>query len=255
MEQPPLKVAVIGAGVSGLATAAALKREGHRVTVYEKSDQLGGTWVYDPRADSDPLGLDPNREIVHGSLYHSLRTNIPRQLMGFWDYPFSTRKNSDPRTFPGHEEVLVFLNEFAWEFGLNELIRFGSEVFRVERVDSENDGWVVESRRNGLSSIEVFDAIVVCTGHHTQTRLADFPEGFGKWTGKQMHSHNYRVPEPFQDKIVVVIGDGPSAKDISLEISEVAKEVHLSSRSPNVKISKLDCADNMWQHSKVAIIS
>ncbi|KAL8028309.1 hypothetical protein ABFX02_14G150500 [Erythranthe guttata] len=52
-------------------------------------------------------------------------------------------------------------------------------------------------------------------------------------------------------QIVVVIGSGPSAKDISREISKVAKEVHVSSRSPNVEVSKLDFADNMWQHSEI----
>ncbi|KAL8483499.1 hypothetical protein ACS0TY_026257 [Phlomoides rotata] len=89
-------VAVIGAGVAGLATARALKGEGHhQVLVYEKSDKLGGTWVYEPQVESDPLGHDPNREIVHSSLYHSLRTNLPRQLMGFSDYPFSTHQNRE----------------------------------------------------------------------------------------------------------------------------------------------------------------
>ncbi|PIN20861.1 Flavin-containing monooxygenase [Handroanthus impetiginosus] len=249
---PPLTVAVIGAGVAGLATASALKVEGHRVIVYEKSNRLGGTWVYDPRVESDSLSLDPNREIVHSSLYQSLCTNLPRQLMGFLDYPFATRKYGDLRTFPGHEEVLGLLNEFASEFGLVELIRFETEVVRVERVDLRNDKWVVESRSgtNELGSEEVFDAVVVCNGHHTQPSVADFP-GMEKWPGKQMHSHNYRVPEPFQDQIVVVIGDGPSAKDISQEISKVAKEVHLSSRSLNIKISKLEYGDNMWQHSEI----
>lgn len=155
---PPLKVAVIGAGVSGLATAYALKREGQQVVVYEKSEQLGGTWVYDPQVESDPLGLDPNREVVHGTLY-----------------PFATRKYGDSSTFPCHEEVLEFLNEFATDFGLIELIRFKTEVVRVERVDFRNDQWVVESRTNELSSNEIFDAVVICSGHHTQPRVADFP--------------------------------------------------------------------------------
>ncbi|KAK4476501.1 hypothetical protein RD792_015656 [Penstemon davidsonii] len=254
MAAPPLKVAVIGAGVGGLATARALKSvANHQIVVYEKSDRLGGTWVYDPRVESDPLGLDPNREIVHGSLYPSLCTNLPRQLMGFWDYPFRTRKNvvdSYYRTFPKHEEVLQFLIEFAEEFELTELIRFGSEVTRVERVDSRCDEWVVESRSNGLSSEEVFDAVIVCNGHHTQPRLAHL-QGIEKWPGKQLHSHNYRGPELFQDKIVVVIGDGPSGIDISIEISTVAKQVYVSSRDPNITISKLDFKDNIWQHSKI----
>ncbi|KZV47341.1 hypothetical protein F511_30161 [Dorcoceras hygrometricum] len=253
---PPLQVAVIGAGVSGLATARALKNSGHRIVVFEKLSQLGGTWLYDPRVESDPLGLDPTREIIHGSLYKSLCTNLPRQLMGFSDYPFPESRNGySGDRFPGHEEVLKFLNDFASEFGLVELIRFDCEVVRVERVGSRNDRWLIESIWcNNLKSKEIFDAVVVCNGHHTQPRLATIP-GIEKWPGKQMHSHNYRVPDPFRDKIVVVIGQGPSAVDISRDICEIAREVHLSSRSPNVKVSKLVSLNNAWQHSMIDCVN
>ncbi|KAL2511459.1 Flavin-containing monooxygenase FMO GS-OX-like 3 [Abeliophyllum distichum] len=204
-----LKVAVIGAGVAGLASARELGREGHHVVVYEKSDQLGGTWVYDPRVDSDPLGVDPNRKIVHSSLYSSLCANFPRQLMGFSDYTFQIRKNGELKTFPGHEEVLKFLNEFAMDFGLVELIRFNTEVVRVERV---NDQWMIKSRRmSGLILEEAFDAVVVCNGHNTRPRIAVDIPGIEKWPGKQIHSHNYRVPGPFQDQIECVYENGEVA--------------------------------------------
>ncbi|XP_059651575.1 flavin-containing monooxygenase FMO GS-OX5-like [Cornus florida] len=245
-----LKVAVIGAGVSGLVAARELQREGHRVVVYEKGDRLGGTWVYDPRVESDLLSLDPNREIVHSSTYHSLRTNFPRHIMGFSDYPCTVRKNGDPRNFPGREEMLGFLNDFGRDFGLTELIRFHTEVVRVELVELRIDEWIVESRTSGLSSVDIFEAVVVCNGHHTEPRIANFP-GIEKWPGKQVHSHNYRVAEPFRNQVVVMIGAGYSANDISREIAEVAKEVHLSSRASDVKISKLDSYDNIWQHSKI----
>lgn len=172
-----LKVAVIGAGVSGLAAARELRHEGHNVVVLEKSNHVGGMWAYDPKTDSDPLGLDPTRETVHSSLYLSLRTNLPRQLMGFSDFPFVKNESGDPRTFPGHEEVLWFLNRFSDEFGLRGLTRFGSEVVRVELVSEKSDSWVVESRRNRDSVLtrEVFGAVVVCTGHFTQPRLPTIP--------------------------------------------------------------------------------
>ena len=134
-----ISVAVIGAGVAGLCAARDLKSEGHRVVLFEKGDRIGGTWVYHPRVESDPLSLDPKREIVHGSLYKALRTNLPRQLMGFLDYPFAKRQNGDPRTFPGHEEVLWFLTKVAHDFGLVELTRFNTEVTRVERVGMRKD--------------------------------------------------------------------------------------------------------------------
>ncbi|KAG5538627.1 hypothetical protein RHGRI_019252 [Rhododendron griersonianum] len=200
-----LKVAIIGAGVSGLVAARELLREGHRVVVYEKSNQPGGTWIYDTRVESDPLGLDPKREIVHSSLYSSLRTNLPRHLMGFSDYPFTDRVYGDPRNFPGHEEVLKFLKDFAREFGLTELIRFETEVVRVERFDSGDDDyeWVVESRTSGASDEEEFQAVVVCTGHYAEPIVANLP-GIEQWPGKQLHSHNYRVPDPFQNQVGII---------------------------------------------------
>ncbi|KAJ9550177.1 hypothetical protein OSB04_014222 [Centaurea solstitialis] len=245
-----LNVAVIGAGICGLLAARELLRENHRVTVFEKSDRLGGTWVYDPRTEADDgLGLDPDRSVVHSSLYSSLRTNLPRPLMGFSDYSLEHKSYGDPRMFPGHDEVRKFLEDFAEEFGVVEVVRFNSEVIGVEIRDGE---FVVEVGGGTVATAEeVFDAVVVCNGHHTEPRVANDIPGMDEWSRKQVHSHNYRVPEPYRDQVVVVIGNGPSALDISREIATVAKEVHLSSRSSNVKVSRSDVYENMWQHSKI----
>lgn len=82
------KVCVVGCGAAGLAAARELRKEGHEVVVFERGSQLGGLWVYSPEVESDPLGLNPARKIVHSSLYSSLRTNVSREAMGFWDFPF-----------------------------------------------------------------------------------------------------------------------------------------------------------------------
>ncbi|XP_076911278.1 flavin-containing monooxygenase FMO GS-OX5-like [Bidens hawaiensis] len=247
-----LNVAVIGAGIAGLVTARELLRENHQVTVFEKSPQIGGTWVYDGRVEVDGcIPLDPNRTVVHGSLYASLRTNLPRPLMGFSDFSFEDKSYGDPRLFPGHEEVLKFFHDFAKEFGVVKAIRFNSEVVRVE--ESREGEFAVEWRSmvDGTMDQEVFDVVVVCNGDHTEPRVANDVPGIQEWSRKQVHSHNYRTPEPYQDQVVVVIGSGPSAADISREISKTAKEVHLSSRSSNVKVKRLDEYRNIWQHMKV----
>ncbi|XP_043725042.1 flavin-containing monooxygenase FMO GS-OX5-like isoform X2 [Telopea speciosissima] len=268
------KVAVVGAGACGLVAARELRREGHQVVVFEKGDRLGGTWVYDDSFETNPLSPTLFEQIrrqgeegvgvhVHSSIYRSLRTNLPRQIMGFLDYPFNKEGHAgDSRTYPRHEEVRSYLEDFARDFRLVELIRFRNEVVRVERNHGSPNEWIVQSRsspaRTNTSEseseellAEVFDAVVVCNGHHTKPRFAEIP-GIDKWPGKQIHSHNYRIPEPFRDQIVVLIGNGPSAHDISRDISEVSKEVHIASRSPNVKIGKLDNYCNIWQHSMVA---
>jgi cation diffusion facilitator CzcD-associated flavoprotein CzcO len=193
-----VKVAVIGAGVSGLVVARELKRENHNVVIFEQNNRIGGNWIYDPKTESDPLSIDPNRETVHSSLYISLRSNLPRPLMSFRDYPF-VRSESDPRMFPGHDEVLRFLDRFADEFGIKELTRFDTRVIRVERGE---EGWMVESliRGSELVTREVFEAVVVCSGHNSSPRIAKI-QGIEKWGGYQMHSHNYRVPEPFHNQV------------------------------------------------------
>uniref|UniRef100_J3N4R7 Flavin-containing monooxygenase n=2 Tax=Oryza brachyantha TaxID=4533 RepID=J3N4R7_ORYBR len=67
-----------------------------------------------------------------------------------------------------------------------------------------------------------------------------------------MHSHNYRVPEPFHDQVVIIIGASASAVDISRDIAGVAKEVHVADRSaPAFTCKKQPGYDNMWLHSMI----
>lgn len=171
-------VAVIGAGASGLVAARELRREGHTVVVFERGEQVGGVWVYTPEVESDPLGLDPHREVVHSSLYQSLRTNLPREIMGFRNYPFVINeddKGRDPRRYPSHREVLKYLQDFAREYGINELVRLKTEVVYVGMVDRGK--WKVKSRRRCGESVEeeYFDAVVVCVGHYWQPLIAQIP--------------------------------------------------------------------------------
>lgn len=170
-------VAVIGAGAAGLSAALELRREGHSVVVYERDNQIGGTWAYTPETETDPMGIDPYRKVVHTSLYASLRTNLPREVMGFRVYPFvaSRKPGRDQRRFPGHGEVLEYLRDFAQEFQLGELVRFGQEVCHVGLVEDRK--WVVKSRKtNGEDGeSEVYDAVVVCNGHYSEPRIAEIP--------------------------------------------------------------------------------
>ncbi|KAG6685308.1 hypothetical protein I3842_12G105500 [Carya illinoinensis] len=251
-------VAVIGAGAAGLVTARELQRKGHSVVVFERGDQVGGNWVYTAMLESDHLGLDPTRTKVHSSLYCSLRTNLPRESMGFSDYPFFSRDDPDrdPRRFPGHREVLMYLKDFAHEFRLGELVRFETEVVRVRLM--EGSKWNVKSRKRDEDEAgfdEIFDAVVVCNGHLTEPRIALIP-GMNEWPGKQMHSHNYRVPEPFRDQVVVLIGSSASAVDISRDIAGVAKEVHIAARTVGDEtLGKQPGYDNMWLHPMIGSVS
>uniref|UniRef100_A0A8D2MQE5 Flavin-containing monooxygenase n=1 Tax=Zonotrichia albicollis TaxID=44394 RepID=A0A8D2MQE5_ZONAL len=77
----------------------------------------------------------------------------------------------------------------------------------------------------------VFDAVLVCSGHHTNAHLplGSFP-GIEKFKGRYLHSRDYKDAQAFRDKRVVVIGIGNSGSDLAVEISQTAQQVFLSTR-------------------------
>lgn len=222
MGMRPTRVAVIGAGAAGLASAFEADREGLQPVVFEASDRLGGTWVYRPRPEEDPLGRNPSRR-VHSSMYESLRTNLPREVMAFLDEPFSDL-HEDERQFPGHERVLQYLEDFAREHRLHRFIRFGSPVEEV--APTAGGAWRVKT----ASSAEAFAAVLICNGHYSEPHLPVLP-GQDRFPGNLLHSHNYRRPEPFAGQRVVVLGSGASGMDLALEIRDRARHVFWSANS------------------------
>uniref|UniRef100_A0A453NIA3 Flavin-containing monooxygenase n=1 Tax=Aegilops tauschii subsp. strangulata TaxID=200361 RepID=A0A453NIA3_AEGTS len=257
MPSRSLRVAVIGAGAAGLVAARELRREGHAPVVFERTDGVGGTWVYEADADAS-ASPEPLVTQRRSNLDASLRTNLPRECMGFLDFPFVAGPDGDTRRFPGHAEVLRYLQSFARRFDLDGLVRLETEVVRVSR-ETSGTSWRVRYSRKASGSEkretdeEVFDAVVICNGHYSQPHFADVA-GVDAWPGKQLHSTSYRVPEPFHGQVVVVIGCGPSGTDISRDIAGVAKEVHLASRwSLSATSEKLPGHANMWFHSEAQI--
>ncbi|MEW5305259.1 MAG: hypothetical protein WDW36_007814 [Sanguina aurantia] len=131
--------AVIGAGAAGLVAARELRAEGHRVTVFESGSGLGGVWRYDPRTESeDPLGQDPKRPRVHSSMYQQLRTNLPRDVMAFSDYPFDPSvmgtRSTDPRLFCSHNEVQAYLESFADFYDLHPMLHYNSAITAISPI-------------------------------------------------------------------------------------------------------------------------
>ncbi|XP_051136693.1 flavin-containing monooxygenase FMO GS-OX-like 9 [Andrographis paniculata] len=228
------KVCVIGAGPSGIVAARELRKEAHNVVVLEQNHDVGGQWLYDPDVvKGHPMGQERFLE-VHSSIYASLRVISPREIMGYTDLPFVVKADRDGRRFPGHREVLLYLQDFCERFKLREMIRFNTRVVSTKMLDypvaTNNLKWLVKSTAADKVVEEVYDAVVVATGHYSKPRLPKI-EGMNYWKRRQIHSHVYRVPDPFKNEVVVVVGSSYSGLDISMELVNMAKEIYLSSKT------------------------
>ncbi len=203
------RAAVVGAGAAGLCAAKRLLERDIEVTVFELGTRVGGLWVYDNETGRSPA-------------YASLHTNTAAATTGYRDFPMS----STP-VFPTHKQVAAYLQAYAERFDLERHIRFGTGVTAVRPLaDAGRTGW-----RVGLAdgSEEDFDTVVVATGHQSTPAHPAFARDF---TGEYLHAHSYRVPDPFRDKRVLVVGTGNSALDIAADVCTVTEITTISSRSP-----------------------
>ncbi|XP_036404506.1 dimethylaniline monooxygenase [N-oxide-forming] 2 [Megalops cyprinoides] len=223
-----LRVAVVGAGAAGLCTARHLLSRGDTFAppiVYELTKNVGGTWVYEERVGKYDNGLP-----IHSSMYRDLRTNIPKEVMSFPDFPFEEQLPS----FVHHTEVRKYLEKYCDHFRLRDHIQFGTMVDSVRPVEVRKGwrgmAWDVTTS-NGVDGsktfTERFDAVMVCNGHFYDPYIPDIP-GLEKFSGSLMHSHDYRSAEPFSGKSVVLLGAGLSGLDIAMELSAVNAKVILS---------------------------
>nr|XP_019537915.2 flavin-containing monooxygenase FMO GS-OX-like 6 [Aedes albopictus] len=223
MECKP-KYCIIGAGAGGLACARHALDASVEVTVFEQTDRIGGTWVY-----TDTTGRDQNGVPIHTSMYEGLRTNLPRQIMGFPDWPIESNVS-----YVKQEEVLRWLQDYVEEFKLRKLIRFEHQVIRVSPTYNDGSKWevIVKDLRNERYDTFVFDYVMVCNGHYSYPMIPEIV-GRGSFQGLQIHSHDYRKADQFQGQDLLLVGAGYSASDIAIATVKVAKSVTISHHNPD----------------------
>ncbi len=206
------RVCIIGAGSSGIAAAKVLAQAGVSFDCFEKSDRLGGMWVF-----KNSNGLS--------SAYRSLHINTSRDKMAYSDFPMP----ADYPDYPHHAQIAAYFDAYVDHFGFRDKIRFGTSVRLAQR---RADGRFDITLDTG--EIQIYDSLCVANGHHWDPRWPE-PTIPGRFDGVQIHSHDYVDPQEPQDlrgKRVVIVGFGNSALDISCELGrkENCPEVYLSMR-------------------------
>ena len=210
------RVCIIGVGPSGitaLKNAVDLKLE---VIAYDINDQVGGNWIY-------------SEDLSHSSVFETTHIISSRLLSQYEDYTWEDHNRNTGAivsNYPSHSELKFYFQSYADYFGLTKFIQFETKVNNCSLVD---EVWHIEIEHNGQVKTEKFTHLVVCNGHHWNSRMSDYP-GMDSYKGNIIHSHAYKKSESFKDKSVLVIGGGNSACDVAVETSRVAKNVDISWR-------------------------
>lgn len=207
-----LRVCVIGAGLSGLAAARALKTAGVDFVCLERSADVGGIWRRPGAGERGPG-------------YLSLHLNTTKKLTGYADYPMP---DSYP-VYPRHSQMAAYLRSFAEWAGLLDHVELETAV---ESVRQEADGsWTVAVvDAGGTRGTRSFTHVVVASGHNTEPSLPAPPPGADTFTGTVLHAQDYRDGSDHTGQEVVVVGLGASAVDIAADLSRYAATTVLSVR-------------------------
>jgi len=198
------EVLVVGAGISGIGAAIALKERGFtEVILLEGADELGGTW-----RDNRYLGVAV--DIPSASYCFSYET----------DFPWS-------RAFAPGSEILAYIRHCAEAHGVLGQIRTGARVSEA-RFDASDDTWAVS-----LDGGETLRCryLVAATGLFGAPIIPDFP-GLDRFAGPVWHSSRWDHEVELSGRRVGIVGTGASAVQIVPELAERAGHLTVFQRTP-----------------------
>ncbi|WVZ92926.1 hypothetical protein U9M48_038956 [Paspalum notatum var. saurae] len=238
------RVAIIGAGPSGLTACKHALSKGFRPVVFEAADGVGGVWT---------------RTLA------STKLQTPAAAFRFSDFPWPADVTTAAE-LPRSDQVAAYMAAYARQFGVLERVRFGAKVVAAKYVgaperevaawerwsgngEAFGDGtgeWhlTVEEHTAGRSSehttsthqqvLYKFDFLILCVGRYGVAKLPTFPEGRGPevFKGRVLHSMDYsRMPHADADELirgkrVVVVGSGKSGVDTVAQCAQANGTKH-----------------------------
>uniref|UniRef100_A0A2K5RTA2 Flavin-containing monooxygenase n=1 Tax=Cebus imitator TaxID=2715852 RepID=A0A2K5RTA2_CEBIM len=210
------RVGIIGAGVSGLAAIWCCLEEGLEPTCFERNNDVGGLWKFSDHTEEG-----------RASIYQSEFTNSSKEMMCFPDFPYP----DDYPNYRHHGNLQEYIKTFGQKKDLLRYIQFETLVSSIKKCPSflVTGQWVVVIEKDGKQGSTIFDAVMICSGHHIYPNLPtdSFP-------GNYLHSQDYKDLEAFKGKRVLVMGLGNSGCDTA-----VSSAVIISTRSGSWVMSRV----------------
>lgn len=196
------RIAIIGAGMSGIAAVVKLEQAGYTdLTVYEKTDRVGGTW----------------RE----NTYPGLSCDIPSR---WYCFSFALKADWQYRYSYG-PEIQAYMESVARDFGVTKRVKFNNAVTDLSY---EEPIWRLTT---SSGEQEQFDVVISATGILHQPVRPDV-EGLDSFAGKSFHSAQWDHSVELEGKRVGIIGTGSTACQIVGAITEQVGDMLVFQRTP-----------------------
>ena len=215
VQKRALKVAIVGAGMSGICMAVKLQDAGiEDYTIFESADDVGGTW--------------------RDNTYPGLTCDVPSR---FYSYSFRPNPSWSRFMSPG-PEIQAYFQQVTDERGIRPHIRFGTEITSARR---HNGQWLVATAQGE----QAFDVLITATG---VLRVPRYPniEGLDTFAGPSFHSSRWDHSIPLADKRIGLIGTGSTGVQITAELGGNVRELKVFQRTaqwvfptPNLRYSRL----------------
>jgi dimethylaniline monooxygenase (N-oxide forming) len=197
------RIAVIGAGISGIAAASVLKKNGFVPIMFEKHERIGGVW-----ATAYP---DVHLQNIYNQ-YH----------LSDFDWPFQ------PELHPTGAQIMRYLTEAVAHLGLD--IRLEHEVLEMKEAET---GWRLRYKNHEGVHEESFAFVLLAAGQYTDGK--NLPQFMDQeyFKGRIITERDVTSLDVFNGKHVVVIGYGKSALDMATLAAERSAQVHHVFRAAN----------------------
>jgi cation diffusion facilitator CzcD-associated flavoprotein CzcO len=191
---------IVGGGMSGILAAVKLRELGHDFTLYEKAENLGGTW----------------RE----NTYPGIACDVPSHL---YSYSFAPNPEWSHRFSPGRE-IRAYFEQVARAREIDAHVRFGEEVVACERVDGR---WQIRTTSGHRDSA---DFVLLATGvlHHPNYPAIEGLDGFA---GAAFHSARWDHTVAVDGRRIGVVGTGSTAVQIVSALCERVSKLSLFQRT------------------------
>ncbi|KAK8693217.1 hypothetical protein V6N13_070811 [Hibiscus sabdariffa] len=205
-------VVIVGAGPSGLATAACLSVHSIPHVILEREDVYASLWK--KRA------------------YDRLKLHLAKE---FCALPFKPHSPNSPTYIP-KDMFVDYLDDYVKTFDIRP--RYGRSV-ESARYDKADGKWRIEARNTETGGVEVYVAefLVIASGENSAKYIPELP-GLDTFEGEMIHSNEYKSGAKYENNDVLVVGCGNSGMEIAYDLSNLGVRTSIVIRSPFHVVTK-----------------